>query len=303
MRIKDLESFEAESLPAVEKVVEALSRQSACPPFRHLRAARAESLPEELQAAVTRHVAGCKACASMQADLDTLPGPAGITQEETRRILSRVRRENRSRDRTRSALHSIFSWRVAFVTAALAFCTILVVQQIRRTPRTGSFPGTVSRQEPALQVPETLKLDKPDVKLTLAVLTWRAEKNTGQQFLADLTPALDLYKADRFADAARQFDVLSAKYPGFVEVFFYLGVSRLFLGDHAAAIQALEKADGLAPDSFAADVSWYLALAYQRSGRIADAQVRLESLAAGSSPYTNRARAALEALKTSASSK
>jgi hypothetical protein len=296
MRIRDLEPFEAESLPEVKRVVDSLRRQSACPPFRHLRAARAELLPEELQAEVTRHIAGCKACASIQVDLDTLPEPAGITQEETRRILSRIHGESR-KDKQRSALRWVFSWRAVSVTAALALCTVIVVLQIRKTPR--PVPG----QGPAVELAEALKIDKPDVKLTLAVLTWRAEKNTGQQFLADLTPALDLYKADRFADAARQFDVLSAKYSGSVEVFFYLGVSRLFLGDPGVAIQALEKADGIAPDSFAADVSWYLALAYQRSGRIADAHARLTSLADGNSAYATRARAALEALKNPAFSR
>ncbi len=303
MRIEDLEPFEAESLPEVERVMAALRHQSACPSFRHLRAARAESLPADLQAAVTSHVAACKACASIQSDLAALPTPADITQAESRRVLSRVRRDSQSRDKDRSALHWIFSWRAAFVTAALALCTTLVVQQMRKTPRPASLPETVSRQQPALQLPEALKLDKPDVKLSLAVLTWRAEKNTGQQLLADLTPALDLYQADRFADAARQFDALSAKYPGSVEVFFYLGVSRLFLGDYTAAIEALEKADGLAPDSFAAEVSWYLALAYHRSGRIAYARARLASLSTGGSPYAARARAAVAALKDPAFSR
>ncbi len=301
MHIPDLEPFEAESLAEAESVEQALSRLSACPPVRYLRAARAGLLPEDLQSAISCHAAGCKACASVQADLDALPEPAGITQEETRRILSRVKRESRSRCKDRSTLHWIFSWQAAFVTAGLALCAVVVVQQMHKTPQ--PLPETVSRQQPAEQLPEALKLYKPDVKLSLAVVTWRAEKNTGQQFLADLTPALDLYKADRFADAARQFDVLSAKYPGSVEVFFYLGVSRLFLGDHAAAIQAFEKADKLAPDSFAADVSWYLALAYQRSGRIADARARLVSLAAGNSSYATRARAAIETLKNPAFSR
>ena len=90
---------------------------------------------------------------------------------------------------------------------------------------------------------------------------------------------------------------LAAKYPASVQIFFYLGVSRLFLGDHEAAIKALEKADGTARDSFSADVSWYQALAYFKSGRIDDAQTRLKSPAAGTSPHATRARAALEALK------
>jgi len=302
MRIKDLEPFEAEWLAEARGQVEALQKQrQTCPSFHLVRAARAEALPDELQAAVTSHIAGCRTCASSRADLEHVGASADITQEETLRILSRVRREGLSTER--SALSWFFSWRTAFATAALALCAIVVVQQMRKTVRPASPTGTVSRQEPAVQVPEALRLDKPDVKLTLAVLTWRGDSSKGQQLLADMGPALNLYKADRFADAARELETVSAKYPASVEIFFYLGISRLFLDDHAAAIKALEKADGLARDSFSADVSWYLALAYFKSGRIADAQARLTSLAAGNSPYSTRARAAVEALKSSAVSR
>ena len=302
MRIKDLEPFEADWLAEAQNQVEALRKQrGTCPSFRQIRAARAEALPDELQAAVASHIAGCRTCASLQADLEDVGAPAEITREETRRILSRVRRDAPAEEK--SVLWRFFSWRTAFATAALALCAMLIVQQVRQTGRQTFPTDTVSRQAPAMQVPEALKLDKPDVKLTLAVMTWRAPDSNGQQFLADVGPALDLYRADRFADAARQLEELSAKYPAFVEIFFYLGVSRLFLGDHEAAIKALEKADGLARDSFSADVSWYLALAYFKSGRIAEVQTRLTSLAAGGSPHATRARAALEALKSPASTR
>lgn len=298
MRIKDLEPFEAEWIAEGRGQVEALwKRQSGCPSVRLLRAALADALPQESQAAITRHIAGCKTCASIQADLQQVGAQADITQEETRRILSRVRRERLREDGGPFALR-IFSWRVAFATLTLAFCVLLVVQRMDTPDRPSSPASTVSSQMAAQDAPEALRLDKPDVKLSLAVLTWRGDDNTGQQYLADIGPALDLYRADRFADAARGLETLSAKYSGSVEIFFYLGASRLFLEDHAAAVQALEKADRLAPDSFAADVSWYLALAYQRSGRLADAHARLASLAAGTSPYAARARAAIEALKS-----
>jgi len=302
MEIKDLEPFEAEWLAEAQNQVEALRKQrGTCPSFRQIRAARAEALPDELQAAVASHIAGCKTCASLQADLEDVGEPAEITREETRRILSRVRRDASAEKK--SALWRFLSWRTAFATAALALCAMLIVQQVRQAGRQTSPTDTVSRQAPAMQVPEALKLDKPDVKLTLAVMTWRAPDSNGQQFLADMGPALNFYRADRFADAARQLEELSAKYPASVEIFFYLGVSRLFLRDHEAAIKALEKADELARDSFSADVSWYLALAYFKSGRIDDAQTRLTSLAAGTSPHATRARAAIEALKSPASTR
>ena len=302
MELKDLEPFEAEWLAEAPNQVEALRKQrGTCPSFPQIRAARAGVLPDELQAAVVSHIAGCRTCAAFQADLEDVGTPADITQEESRRILSRVRRDALSGEK--SALWRSLSWRTAFATAALALCAILLVQQVRKTGRQASPTDMVSRQAPAMQVPEALKLDKPDVKLTLAVLTWRGAGGNGEQFLADTGQALDLYREDRFADAARQLEALSAKYPSSVEIFFYLGVSRLFLGDHEAAIKALEKADGLARDSFSADVSWYLALAYFKSGRTADAQTRLTSLAAGTSPYATRARAALEALKSPASTR
>jgi tetratricopeptide (TPR) repeat protein len=302
MRMKDLEPFEAEWLAEAPSQVEALRNQrGTCPSFRLIRASRAEALPAELQAAVASHVAVCRICASLQEDLGNAVAPADITREETRRILSLVRAGDLSGEK--NAPWRFLSWRAAFATAALALCAIIVIQQVRKTAQPTSPTETASGQEPAMQVPEALKLDKPEVKLTVAILTWRTRGSNGQQFLTDIAPALNLYRENRFEDAARQLDALSAKYPASVEIFFYLGVSRLFLEDHAVAIQALEKADALAGDSFSDDVSWYLALAWFNSGRIADAQSRLTSLAGGSGPHAARARAAVEALRTPASSR
>ncbi len=288
MKIKDLEPFESEWLENEGARLERLRAQSrACPPFRILRAAKAELLSDELQSAVNAHVAACKDCASLQADLDQLPPPDEITPEEEKRILSRVFRKSRPR-----GIHSFRLWQAVLATAAVVVCAILVTQHMRKP----EAPVIVAQQEPLIA--EALKLEKPDVKLSLAALTWRGETGTGQEFLSKLRPALDLYKADRFSEAALQFQALSTSYPKSVEIFFYMGVSRLFLGEYAAAAKDLETANGLAGDSFAADSSWYLALAYERSGRAADARAWFESLAAGKNPYADRARAALEALKS-----
>ena len=287
MKIRDLEPFESEWLEKEAARLESLRTQSrACPPLRILRAAQAELLPEEFESAVNAHVGACKDCASLQADLDQLPPPNDMTSKEEERILSRVRRESRPR-----GIPSFRLWQAVLATAAVVVCAIFVTQHLRKT----EAPVIVARQEPLIA--EALKLEKPDVKLSLAALTWRGETGTGQDFLSELRPALDLYKADRFSDAAMQFHALSARYPKSVEIFFYMGVSRLFLGEYAAAVKDLETADGIAGDSFAADCSWYLALAYERSGRTADARARFESLASAKSPYSERARAALEALK------
>lgn len=301
MRIEDLEPSEREWLAQPGNPSGSyLKERSSCPSARLIRAAQMEALPEALHAAVTTHIAGCSACRRLQADLESLPPPADVTREENRRILSRVRRAVQAERAKMAVPRRTLSWWAALVTA-LACCSILVFWQIRRTalePALSERPVS-ARKTPPAGIPDALKLEKPEVKLTFAVLTWRGNSESGQKFLSDIAPALDAYRADRFAEAAGRFDALSPRYPESVEVFFYLGVSRLFLGDNEAAVNALEKAAGLADSSFAADVSWYLGLACHRAGRIVDARVRFASLCSGKSTYASRACAAVAELDRS----
>jgi hypothetical protein len=71
-------------------------------------------------------------------------------------------------------------------------------------------------------------------------------------------------------------------------------VTRLFLDDISGATAALESARKLNDVSFAPDLSWYLAIAYERARRPGDARSELESLCRGKSAYAEGACAARE---------
>jgi len=104
-----------------------------------------------------------------------------------------------------------------------------------------------------------------------------------------MAPGVAAYRAGRFDEAERAFAGLQSRFPSAVEVPFYLGVSQLFLGENREAATSLESAARLADDSFAADVSWYLAIAWQRAGRAAEARKGFATLCRGTSPYAARA--------------
>ena len=159
------------------------------------------------------------------------------------------------------------------------------------------MPVAVRQPSPARQFPEALALQKPAVMGTLGILTWRGANTDGEKFLNDIAPALDLYRADKYADAAARLESLSSQYKNSVEVFFYLGVSRLFLGEFSSAGVALERAARLADESFSAEVSWYLALAYQRSGRTPEAAALLSRLCSTPNAFRDKACAAFKELE------
>jgi len=159
---------------------------------------------------------------------------------------------------------------------------------------------------PAWQVP----LDKPDVTLSLAALTWRGGGSGGSgtggsgqdnQLLADLKEPLDHFRNNDYARADRAFAALESRYPNAVEVFFYGGVSRLFVDDPPRAIAALTRAAALADATFAPRAAWYLAIAEERGGQLSRARARLEELCRGTSDRVAQACAAVKRIDTSAS--
>ncbi len=300
-RCDDLEPFEREWLAEAANEVESMRKsRSACPPVQLIRAASADALPEDMQSAVAAHISACRTCKILQSDLENIFPQQDLTPRQAERILNRVRRNTRGYAKFWPS--RFFSWNAVLATAALALCAVLVWQINRQTQRLApSAPAAAAQLAPhAVQIPDALKLEKPDVKLTLAALTWRGGDASRDRFLKDLAPALDSYRADDFASAASQFTSLSSKYAGSVEVFFYLGISRLFLENHPAAAAALENAARLDDGTFNADVAWYLGIAYYRLGRINEARTRFSALSSGSSAYAERARSALKALNDSA---
>jgi hypothetical protein len=139
----------------------------------------------------------------------------------------------------------------------------------------------------------------------MSALTWRGSapgtSDDGNQLLADLKPGLDAYRRDDYATANRELTALASRYPGTIEILFHQGVSRLFLDDYTGAIAAFEAADAVGDATFAADVSWYRAVAEQRSGNVAQARTRLETICGARGRDAARACTALEQMARASS--
>ena len=136
-----------------------------------------------------------------------------------------------------------------------------------------------------------LPLEKADVRLTPAALTWRVPgANT---FVEDVKPALDAYRSGDYARADAVFSTLAPKYPQSIEVIFYHGVSRLLQNDVAGARALLLRAEPLAEGPFLDDVRWYQAVVFERGGDVTAARERLQPLCRGTGP---RSRAACDGI-------
>ena len=122
----------------------------------------------------------------------------------------------------------------------------------------------------------------------------------GNQLLADLKQPLDDFRNDDYASADRAFAAMESRYPNTVEVFFYGGVSRLFVNDPQRAIASLTKAAALADTTFAPRTAWYLAIAEERAGHLPRARALLDDLCRGTSDRAAPACAAVTRIDAAA---
>ena len=104
-----------------------------------------------------------------------------------------------------------------------------------------------------------------------------------------MKPAVDAYRKNDYALADREFSALELRYPNAIEVFFFGGVSRLFLHDPERAIAAFKKAEEIGDATFAPHVAWYRAVAEERAGHLAEARAQLEKVCRGTSDRATRA--------------
>jgi TolA-binding protein len=88
-------------------------------------------------------------------------------------------------------------------------------------------------------------------------------------FLTAFGPAIAPYRAGRYAEAAEALEGLTARFPAVDEAWFYLGVSRLYAGRAAAAVEPLRRARQ--SDVVAEQALWLEAVALERAGRGDDA--------------------------------
>jgi hypothetical protein len=217
-----------------------------------------------------------------------------LTRADQDRLLARIYRGAR-----RDTAVARWAWlRPALASAALVVLAVGVWFVFRAT--SPAPPASTVRPEQTIASTPTpppfqLPLDKPDVVLSLSALTWRGSTGANQ-LLADLKSPLDAFREGDYTRADREFTVLESRYPQAIEVFFYAGVSRLFVNDSQRALAALTRAGELADATFTPTVDWYRAIAEQRTGNVAQARARLDELCRGGSQRAAAACAAVRQL-------
>lgn len=268
---------EREALEALREPLESLqARHQDDPDIDLLRAAHHDVLPPDLQNSAAPRLANDPWARALVEGLDGAEPAFDKTDQD--RLLARIQRDEAPVMRSRAWLRPALASAVLVVVAAIGWTTY----------RDSSAPSTVApipeqtvasaSTKPAFQLP----LDKPEVTLSMSALTWRGGA-ANNPFLKDLKGPLDAFRADDYAAADRGFAALEARYPDAVEVFFYGGVSRLFLNDGPRALTALERAGELPDATLAPRVAWYRAIAEHRTGNLSQARATLDALCRGSS--------------------
>jgi len=286
--VSDWDDAERQALAPLERELANLREiHGDDPPLDLLRAARTGVLPDELQQRTLAHLetsAWSRTLAEGADDAD-----AAFDRSAADRLLSRIQQQTRDAGH-RTDRRPIWAPVLVFVSVAAALVVAVGIwRRIAPAPQEGPAPVAQRPVQPA-PVVLALELAKPDVKVTSAALLVRGEG--GSRFVDDVAPGLNAYRAGDYADAARALEAVQSAYPRSVEIPFYLGVSRLFLNDASGAVRALESARALNDPSFADDVAWYLAVAYERAGSSPQSRALLERLCTGNSTYAARACAA-----------
>jgi tetratricopeptide (TPR) repeat protein len=242
------------------------------------------------------HIVSCRSCQVLQADLELLE-LENPTPPQFQQIISHNRQMKGSRlKRGFKTPNKYFVWAIA-VAASLMLGAFFLFHQIHFSsvpPDQFSRSSPLKTATPSSTASEVFRLDKPPVKLGMAALIWRGDSTNKEQFLKDIAPAISAYRADEFARAAALFVPLTQKYPESGELFFYLGISRLFLGKYPEALISFQKTQQLSGDSFSDEVLWYSALACQRMGQNEPVLLYLQQLCSRSGQLAARACAALK---------
>lgn len=283
---------EREALESISREVDEIQeRHAADPSVDLLRAAHADALPSELQDDMSAFLRDDRWSRTLVESLEDTG--AALTSADEDRLLRRVKQAasvDAGERRTRMA------WLALPAFAAIAILIIgAATWKMFTGPGPSSKPASTTADRPVLPPSEptfSIPLEKAEVRLTPAALTWRVPgRNT---FVEDVKPAMDAYRSGEYRQSADAFSALASKYPQSVEVFFYQGVCRLLLADARGARDALTRAERVAEGPFVDDTAWYLAIADERLGDLGAARTRLERLCRGTGP---RSAAACEAQK------
>lgn len=292
----DWDADERDALDGLEgELAEIRRKHQDDPSLAMLRAADADALPPELQTRVERHLEHSAWSRALIDGLRETGADDRLDAEAENRLLLRITREARAASvaPARPLWPSLALG--GFALAATVLMAVMVSRSGRDTVVTPDDAPQVATATPT--APLKLAYAKPEVKLSPSALAWRGDASANP-FVRDLAPAFAAYRADDYPKAVAEFDRLSAVYPESIEVLFYQGVSRMLAGHDAGAIAPLEAAARLGSTTFADDVSWYLAVAGQRSGR-PDARARFADLCGGKSTYAAAACTAAAQLASS----
>ena len=248
---------------------------ASCAPPELVQAARMGVLPAELQARVTAHVDNCRVCQALGEALDD-PTVAEPTPAEQARILQRIQGELGTSTRLSGATR-IWQLVAAAAAVALLIAGTVWVWQSGRIPSSPAVPTVAATVRPP--APSVFQLQKPALRPPAAGdLVWRGSGDSGKP--DPFVKVRDAYRKDDFTEAERLLRELVRRQPQSATAQFYLGVTELFLRHDDEAVRVLQTAERLASADAALHVeaSWYLAVAYYRTGRIEEAKGRLETL-------------------------
>jgi hypothetical protein len=251
----------------------------SCPPPELIEAARMGALPPHVQDRVAAHVEHCVVCQALGDALND-PSIGELRPDEQERILERVHAGAKASTRAQRVNRL---WQFAAAAAAVVLLvagTVLVWQSRRAAP--APSPPQVAAKVPRPAAPSVFQLQKPAFRQPAAGdLLWRGSGKG--KATDDLTRAFDALRKNDFEDAARRLQTLVGRQPRSATPQFYLGVTELFLHRDHDAVTALQSAERLAQDDaeLGREATWYLALAYYRTGQIEQAKDRLEVLCRG----------------------
>jgi hypothetical protein len=261
------------------------ARGMVCVPPELLLPHAAGTLPEPLSARVSEFLEACPVCRNLAAalsEIETAPTP-----DEERRVLQAV---NRAR--------FLRPWRSAWLTAAAAVLVAAVgAMLVVNRPIDNVPPARSPARDLALPAQSyALALEKPPVDLPPDALVLRG--STSEPYVAALASALQPWRANRFEEAARRFLGMTKKFPDRARGHYYLGASLLMDGRAADAVGPLDRARTLATDRTLRDsATWYLAVAFERSGRAALAVQELAAICRGDGARRADACRGLERLR------
>jgi tetratricopeptide (TPR) repeat protein len=261
-----------------------------CPPPELVQASRMGVLPPGLQR-VAAHVERCVVCQALDAALGD-PSVGELPAVEQDRILERVHAGLKGPSRLSGMTRA---WQLAAAAAAIALLlagTVIVWQSLRKAPAPSAQQAAAEIPPPA---PSVFRLQKPTLPSTPSELQLRGSKPEPSD---DLAQATELLRRDDFAGAARRLQSLIRRQPRSAAAQFYLGVTELFLQHDHEAVTVLQAAERLADsdDDLRREATWYLALAYHRTGQVEQAKDRLQALCLGQGRRVNQGCAGVREL-------